>query len=215
MRRFALVFAGGFCGTLARYLLAAPLLALAAALWPGRRGGFPFDILLINLTGALAMGLLYGLFERGVALSADARLLLGTGFLGAYTTFSSLAYGGDQLLLRGASTVALVYFVASMALGVACAHLGVSLAGIISNRRRLVRLARARVRATRRALRPTRTLARTNPRLDTHGHPHPHTLHAPGHHPSPQAHRGYQSGTHAHPAGYEPLAGAARREEEA
>lgn len=214
MRRFALVFAGGFCGTLARYLLAAPLLALATALWPGRQSGFPFDILLINLTGALAMGLLYGLFERGVALSSDTRLLLGTGFLGAYTTFSSLAYGGDQLLLKGASTLALLYFVLSMALGVACAHLGVSLSGAISNRRQLVRLARVRLRSTRRALRPSHALARTNPRQDPHGHAHPHALHAPGHHPSSQAHR---SGIHAQPrpAGYEPITDVAWRQEEA
>src|SRR5579863_6577161 len=99
MRRVVLVFAGGFCGTLARYLLSAPLLALARLWLPGG-ASFPYDILTINVTGALALGLLFGLVERGSRVSPDVRLTVGTGFLGAYTTFSSFVVGGD-ILLRG------------------------------------------------------------------------------------------------------------------
>lgn len=128
MRRIALVFAGGFSGTLARYFLSAPLLALAGLFVPGAHASFPYDILAINLSGACALGVLYGLVERGFAISPDLRLTLGTGFLGAYTTFSSLAVGGDMLYADGRLWTALVYYVGSVALGVLSARIGYILA---------------------------------------------------------------------------------------
>lgn len=135
MRRLALVFAGGFCGTLARYLLAPPLLALALhhAL-PGAQSGFPYDIFFINLTGAIALGLLYGLSDRGVPVSSDARLLLGTGFLGGYTTFSTYEMGGAKLIVGHAPWLATVYLAGSIVLGVLCARLGLLLAGLFATR---------------------------------------------------------------------------------
>ena len=157
MRRLALVFAGGFCGTLARYLLSAPLLALFAALLPRfGHGAMPYDILAINLTGALALGLLYGLFERGVALPPDLRLVVGTGFLGAYTTFSSFVYGGDKLLLGGALLPGMLYLLGSVALGVAAAHCGHLLAGAVAERRRLARRGLVRTRRVWRHVRSMR-----------------------------------------------------------
>lgn len=141
MRKIALVFAGGFCGTLARYLLSAPLLALVRLVPIGHQSAFPFDVFLINLSGSLAMGLLCGIFERDARLPDDIRLLVGTGFLGAYTTFSSLAYGGNSLLAGGATQLALVYFALSIVLGVACALIGVELAGILLTRGRFARIA--------------------------------------------------------------------------
>lgn len=134
MRKFALVCAGGFCGALTRYLLAAPLLALAVRLpdLPGARSGFPYDVLLVNLTGALALGVIYGLVERRIHVAHDLRLLLGTGFLGAYTTFSSYVYGGAQLLMTGAWFAGTLYLAGSLAAGMLCAQLGFWLAGTIS-----------------------------------------------------------------------------------
>lgn len=131
MRRVILVFAGGFCGTLARYLLSAPLLALAQRILPGG-ASFPYDILAINLTGALALGLLYGLVERGAAISPDVRLTLGTGFLGAYTTFSSFVVGGDKLVASGNPNAGTLYLLGSIVLGVGAAHAGYLLAGLLS-----------------------------------------------------------------------------------
>lgn len=130
MRHYALVLAGGFCGAVTRYLLAAPLLALAATL-PGARASFPYDILLINLSGAFAIGALYGAFERGANISPDTRLLLGTGFLGAYTTFSSFMVGADTLLREGRTLAALAYLVGAMVAGVALAWAGDLTAGAL------------------------------------------------------------------------------------
>jgi fluoride exporter len=135
MRRIVLVFAGGFCGTLARYLLSAPLIALASLVLPIRPGSFPYDILLINLSGAFALGLLYGLVEHGARISPDVRLAAGTGFLGAFTTFSAFVYGGDRLLAAGAVTTGAIYLGGSMLLGVSAAYLGFILAGLVGQRR--------------------------------------------------------------------------------
>ncbi len=139
-RKLLLVLAGGFCGAALRYLLAHPLLALAAAL-PGAHTGFPYDTLLINLSGAFVIGLLFGAFEHGAPISPDVRLTLGTGFLGAYTTFSSFMVGAATLLRHGQSPAALLYLVGAMAGGVALAFAGFTLAGAIIERRRVARLA--------------------------------------------------------------------------
>lgn len=134
-RNIALVFAGGFCGTLARALLAAPITALTLTLFPHAARAYPWDIFAINLSGALALGLLYGLCERGVAIPHDFRLAAGPGFLGAFTTFSSFIVGGDLLARSGQPALAAVYLVASMGMGVGCAWVGYNVAGTLIQRR--------------------------------------------------------------------------------
>lgn len=142
MRKLALTFAGGFCGATTRYALSAPLLALTA--WAtGARLAFPYDILLINLSGAFLLGGLYGLFEHGAPLAPDVRLTLGTGFLGAFTTFSSFAVGGDQLLEHGEALAGALYILGSMAGGVALAFAGFRLAGLAWQRAVQARVAPA------------------------------------------------------------------------
>lgn len=128
MRKLWLTFAGGFCGALTRYALGAPLLGLASAL-PMANAAFPYDTLAINLSGALALGALFGLVEHGAPVAPDVRLTVGTGFLGAYTTFSSFMVGADGLIIHGHILAALLYVGGSMMGGVALAHAGVLLAG--------------------------------------------------------------------------------------
>jgi CrcB protein len=135
MRNIALVFAGGFCGTLARALLAAPITSLTLTLFPHASARFPWDIFAINLSGALALGLLYGLCERGVAISHEFRLAAGPGFLGAFTTFSSYIVGGETLARTGLPALAAFYVVASIVLGVGCAWAGYNAAGTLVQRR--------------------------------------------------------------------------------
>jgi hypothetical protein len=146
--------------------------------------------LITNLGGALALGLLYGMFERGVFLSADTRHLLGTGFLGAFTTFSSLAYGGDKLVASGHLLRAVTYFAVSMALGVLSVRLGVTLAEFIVGSRSLILPARARVRATRRPVMPSGVRLGAARGRAPHGHTSPHTLNAPEHAPMAHPHYG-------------------------
>ncbi len=127
-RKLVLVLAGGFCGAAIRYLLSQPLLRLVSAL-TGAHTGFPYDVLLINLSGAFAIGLLYGAFEQGAPISPDARLILGTGFLGAYTTFSSFMVGGGELLRSGHILLAALYLIGASLAGVALSFGGFTLAG--------------------------------------------------------------------------------------
>ena len=133
IRKLFLVLAGGFCGAVTRYLLAKPLLALAGAL-PAAHTGFPYDTLLINLTGAFLIGLLFGAFEHGAPISPDVRLALGTGFLGAYTTFSSFVVGAASELRHGQTLTALLYLCGAMAGGVLLASVGFTLAGRLVER---------------------------------------------------------------------------------
>ena len=123
MRKFSLALAGGFCGAVTRYALSAPLLRVAAGL-PGARTAFPYDILFINLSGAFLLGLLFGLFEHGAPISGEVRLALGTGFLGAYTTFSSFVVGADQLIAQGQALAGILYITGSIAGGVLLAFAG-------------------------------------------------------------------------------------------
>jgi CrcB protein len=135
MRKIALVFAGGFCGTLARALLAAPLRSLTVLAFPHASPQFPWDIFAINLSGALALGVLYGLCERGAPIPHDVRLAAGPGFLGAYTTFSSYVVGADVLATTGLAGLASFYLLASLTLGVLCAWIGYNMAGTALRRR--------------------------------------------------------------------------------
>lgn len=81
---------------------------------------FPLATLLINVTGAFALG---ALTTAGGA-SGEARLLLGTGFLGGYTTFSTLSYDSHSLFRSGQTRAAWLNTVGSLALGVLAAALG-------------------------------------------------------------------------------------------
>lgn len=114
-----LVVAGGIAGAPARYALGTVLPA---------PGGWPLPTLLINLAGALALGfLLEGLSRRGpdTGRLRILRLLIGTGFIGAFTTYSTLAVDAVHLLDAGRTLDAGLYLAASLFGGA-----GATLAGI-------------------------------------------------------------------------------------
>lgn len=60
---------------------------------------FPLGTFLVNLTGCLAIGIFYGLFEKGHLLNAELRLFLIVGLCGGFTTFSAFI-NENFLLLR-------------------------------------------------------------------------------------------------------------------
>ena len=116
-RRWIAVLAGGFCGTVARYLL-----SLLIQGWLGK--GWPFDILLINLTGALLLACVTTLADATFLVGPTRRLFINVGFLGAYTTFSSLALG-DVLLATGQHwLLAILYLACSLFGGLGVVVLG-------------------------------------------------------------------------------------------
>ncbi|WP_347107995.1 CrcB family protein [Paenarthrobacter sp. S56] len=118
-RFVGLVALGGVFGALARYGLG---LAIPAP------GAWPLPTLLINLTGALALGaLLEGLSRRGpdAGRRRVLRLALGTGFLGAYTTYSTLALDAVHLFMAGATPAAAWYLALSLFGGAAATATGI------------------------------------------------------------------------------------------
>ena len=124
-----LVFLGGTLGVLAREGLA---LAMPNV------GGFPASVLLANVVGALLLGLLLesmGSFERMDARRQSLRLLLGTGLLGGFTTYSALAQAVLVLWSGGAAWVAVGYGAATLLLGGGAAWGGVLLGAAIADRR--------------------------------------------------------------------------------
>lgn len=112
------VFAGGVLGGLARYGIG------RAA--PTRVDGFPWDIFAINLSGGFALAVLLVLLLEVLSPHRYARPALGTGFIGAFTTFSSLATATDQLLAHGHPIVAIGYTFGSLFGGLAAALLGLA-----------------------------------------------------------------------------------------
>ncbi len=84
---------------------------------------FPFGTLTVNITGAALLGLVGGL-----ALSPDATLLIGTAFVGAYTTFSTWMLETQRLGEERQLRPAVANIVVSIALGMAAAQLGQRLA---------------------------------------------------------------------------------------
>jgi CrcB protein len=89
-----LVAVGGSLGAAARYLLDRAIAVRQA-------GPFPLGTLVVNVSGSIALGLLLGL-AVGHRIPSSILTLAGTGFLGAYTTFSTFTYETVRLLEDGA-----------------------------------------------------------------------------------------------------------------
>lgn len=113
LRRILLVAVGGTAGTAARLGLG---LALPDV------GGFPVAVLIANVVGALLIGVL----AARLPASADLRLLLGTGVLGGFTTYSAFMTG-TLALWADAPLLAAFSAVGSLVLGLGAAVLGLRL----------------------------------------------------------------------------------------
>jgi CrcB protein len=106
-----LIAAGGAAGAVARYLVDNAVLDRVP-------GAFPLGILVVNLTGAFLLGVLAALIiERGL-LPSDLRSPLLDGFLGAYTTFSTLMLDSWRLVEDGLPVLGAANLVGSMVLGI-------------------------------------------------------------------------------------------------
>jgi len=116
------VAVGGAVGSLLRYHVGRAVSALAG---PGN--AFPWGTLAVNIVGSLAMGALVGWLARGTmdAPGAEnARLLIGVGLLGGFTTFSAFSSELVTMLHRGQMGLAAGYAAASLAAGMAAVIVG-------------------------------------------------------------------------------------------
>lgn len=102
----------GGCGALARFGLT---LLVADRLHPH----LPVGTLAVNVSGAFLLGLL-----AGAAVDGDARLILGAGALGSYTTFSTWMVETQRIEEAGKRQIAIANLALSIALGLGAAALG-------------------------------------------------------------------------------------------
>ncbi len=117
MLKILIVGAGGFAGAISRYLLCSGVKRLYD-------GSFPLGTLAVNVLGCLAIGIVMALVEDRQALSENARLLIVTGLLGAFTTFSTFGNETIDLFRDGKAPLAALYVLGSLLLGGAAVLLG-------------------------------------------------------------------------------------------
>ncbi|MFD0867984.1 fluoride efflux transporter CrcB [Paenibacillus residui] len=113
---------GGFCGAVSRYVLST---------WATRRfpSSIPLGTLFVNLSGSFLLGVITGMGLSGTW----AGMLFGTGFLGAYTTFSTFKVENVKLILAGRRKSLLVYLGLSYGAGLGLAWTGFILGALLVN----------------------------------------------------------------------------------
>ena len=122
---YAFVALGGACGASLRFYISQLVLN-----WLGK--GFPFATLMVNITGSFIMGLLYQLIEHEILDINIHRTLIGVGFLGAFTTFSTFSLDSLLLIQQGDLLKAGINIVLNVLLCIAAAGLGLYLVSAIA-----------------------------------------------------------------------------------
>jgi len=111
----------GALGALARYAVDGLVLRRGA-------GSFPWGTFVVNVTGSFLLGLAFVLLTERMAVSPWLRSALTIGFIGSYTTFSTLSLETYRLAEEGAWGLAAANVVGSMAAGLAALYVGVVIA---------------------------------------------------------------------------------------
>lgn len=126
LRVLAAIYAGGVLGGISRYEISRALPAGAA--------DFPWATFAINTAGAFALAVLLVLVLEALRPRWYLRPGIGTGFLGAFTTFSSVVTSTDRLAAHGHAGLAAGYLVGSAAAGLVAAAVGLSIGRVVAAR---------------------------------------------------------------------------------
>ena len=116
---------GGAFGAVARHVVSDWLDSRSSGL-------FPYATFLVNLTGCLLLGFIYASFAGGATLSREWSSLVMVGFLGAFSTYSTFAFEGLNLMRHKMPDVALLYLAGTVYGGLGAIWLGMSLARLLS-----------------------------------------------------------------------------------
>lgn len=117
IKTMALIAAGGVAGSLCRYLIYTLVTKNIDQL-------FPAGTFIVNASGCLLIGILWGISQKHGGTNADFQALLMIGFCGAYTTFSAFTLENLQLISKGYFFTALLYSALSLVIGIAMTFTG-------------------------------------------------------------------------------------------
>ena len=115
---YMLIAVGGATGSLVRY-------SLGKFISEKSNTAFPIGTFIINISGAILLGIV-----STIGVSNNMMLLLGDGFLGAYTTFSTFMYEGFNLFGEKEKLNAFIYILCSLILGLVGYVLGTQIGSI-------------------------------------------------------------------------------------
>ncbi len=121
MRKYIFLACGGFAGAILRY-------SIEQVQIPGYHENIPINTLFINITGTFLMAFILTIAFEVWEIHADIRLGITTGFLGAYTTFSTFCKESVNLMKDGDYFSAISYITVSTILGLGVAYFGALLA---------------------------------------------------------------------------------------
>jgi fluoride exporter len=110
---------GGFFGAISRY-------SIGLFFKKKYTSAFPFGTLFVNLLGSFLLGLI-----MGANTDSTIRLLLGTGFMGSFTTFSTFKLENIQLHAKRNMKIAILYLAISYSCGILLAFLGIRLGSLL------------------------------------------------------------------------------------
>ncbi|MBI4744956.1 MAG: fluoride efflux transporter CrcB [Deltaproteobacteria bacterium] len=118
MMNIMIVGIGGFLGSVSRYLIG----GLVQEMFHTYR--FPYGTLSVNVIGCFLIGLFYGLGETKGLPAPEVRLLIGTGFIGGFTTFSAFGYETMTLTRFGEPMSALANLLLHLLIGIGAVWAG-------------------------------------------------------------------------------------------
>lgn len=124
MQKYFLIALGGALGSIARYWVGSTV--------ANRMGTkFPYGTFVINMTACVVIGFSLTFLAKRADLSSAWRFLVPVGFVGAYSTFSTYEWETLSTMRTGAFSLAALYAVSSLILGLAAVWGGAALAEII------------------------------------------------------------------------------------
>lgn len=125
MTKLLIIGAGGFIGSVLRYVISGLAQTLSQSI------AFPYGTLAVNVVGCLCIGFISELADSRALIGADTRLFLIVGILGGFTTFSAFGNETMNLIRDGEMALALMNVGAQVLLGLGAVWLGYTLAYVI------------------------------------------------------------------------------------
>ncbi|PGL70518.1 fluoride efflux transporter CrcB [Bacillus sp. AFS055030] len=111
---YLFILIGGFFGAILRYIIGLLVHPLS--------NGFPIQTFLINIIGCFFLGFFLPMAK--VNLKPEYTLLIGTGFTGAFTTFSTFSLENVALINEKKLLISLIYLISSLVIGISFSYLG-------------------------------------------------------------------------------------------